>query len=556
MDLPLYTTVPSSELSDLGSANYHMFDRAVTLDQVMRQSGQDDDQKLFRGLLLRLRNGESTLDDWRHLMRRTPAEVGDTTPFDDALHLYPTVLAVSEHNVSKLRASVQAIANIKAVHAGPGAAKASVDDAGGLEPIVNLAHGARVMLTANLWVEVGLVNGAVGTVVAICYGEGRSPPELPIAVTVKFDSYTGPTLSDGTVPIIPLRRTWFSTSQQCSRLQLPLKLAWAVTIHKAQGMTLDKVSVSLGTKEFSSGLTFMACSRVRRLSDLLFEKPFDFQRLTNLSKSNRLKERLQEDVRLLQLSTSPCGQEGGVPGKDAKSGSSRLDPGHPVPRTGSEGGSPNLPGNEAGSGGSRGDVHIENVDPNAYQFRYNPVDADWQQRTCREMRLEYHGPNGVTPGGPDVILTPALTYKRIAGDGNCLFRSFSYIITGSEEQHMLVRHAIIAHMRSLGEYSNFWQVHLSDIHERGLEQYSEETAMEYSGEWGSSVEIIALAHLLNIPVYTYCTGGPSDGWRAYKPGAAYGMLDLSQDDLDSMAMYVHHRYHPHNSHYEVVTAIQ
>ncbi len=103
-------------------------------------------------------------------MRQTPAEVGDTTPFDDALRLYPTKEAVQEHNVSKLRASDQPVA----IHSGHGASKASSDDAGGLEPVICIAHGARVMLTAILWVEVGLVNGAIGTVVAICYADGQT----------------------------------------------------------------------------------------------------------------------------------------------------------------------------------------------------------------------------------------------------------------------------------------------------------------------------------------------------------------------------------------------
>ena len=116
------------------------------------------------------------------------------------------------------------VATIKAVH---NASKASSEDAGGLESIICLGHNARVKLTSNLWVDMGLVNGAMGTIVAICYRNGESPPNLPIAVTVRFDSYRGPTLPDGTVPITPLRHTWSASGGLC---QLPL---WAVTIHKA-----------------------------------------------------------------------------------------------------------------------------------------------------------------------------------------------------------------------------------------------------------------------------------------------------------------------------------
>ena len=82
----------------------------------------------------------------------------------------------------------QPVAMLKAVHTGPGASKATTEEAGGLD-LVCIAHGARVMLCANLWVEVGLVNGAIGTVVAICYESDLCPTVLPVAVTGKFDSY-------------------------------------------------------------------------------------------------------------------------------------------------------------------------------------------------------------------------------------------------------------------------------------------------------------------------------------------------------------------------------
>ena len=93
---------------------------------------------------------------------------------------------------------------------------------------------------------------------------------------------------------------------------IPLKLAWAVTIYKAQGLTLHKVVVDIGKKEFSSGLIYVACSRVRCLKDLLFTAPFPYERLSNMCKSKHLQEQLQEDLRLKtieQLSQIPSASQ-------------------------------------------------------------------------------------------------------------------------------------------------------------------------------------------------------------------------------------------------------
>ena len=106
---------------------------------------------------------------------------------------------------------------------------------------------------------------------------------------VKFDKFWGPTLYDGSVPIVPQRRTWLQGGSACSWLQIPIKLAWAITIHKAQGLTLDKVVIDIG-KEFSVGLTFVACSRVCRLSDIVFNPPFAYQRVVILTESMRITE--------------------------------------------------------------------------------------------------------------------------------------------------------------------------------------------------------------------------------------------------------------------------
>lgn len=55
-------------------------------------------------------------------------------------------------------------------------------------------------------------------------------------------------------------------------IQLPVKLGWAITIHKAQGMTLDSAHLDLGRGAFAHGQTYVGLSRVRRLEGLSLER--------------------------------------------------------------------------------------------------------------------------------------------------------------------------------------------------------------------------------------------------------------------------------------------
>uniref|UniRef100_A0A1X7VSS2 ATP-dependent DNA helicase n=1 Tax=Amphimedon queenslandica TaxID=400682 RepID=A0A1X7VSS2_AMPQE len=259
MDLPIYTTVTQSDLSNQGYKAHSQFETAFTLTQVMRQSGQDRDQIRFHDILMHLRNGHTT-EDWNHLMDQTPIE------------------AVVDHNVAMLRECGHPIATIKAVHTEANAAKAPSDDAGGMEPVVMLAKSARVMLPSNLWVEVGLVNEAMGTVEAICYKE--TTPHIPVAVMVWFDRYTAPTVHDATVQITPVVNVYAFNYHSRE-----------VTIHKSQGLTQDKAVINEGKKEFSCEVTFVACSKVRKLKDILFMPPFPLQSLKSIANSKRLQKR-------------------------------------------------------------------------------------------------------------------------------------------------------------------------------------------------------------------------------------------------------------------------
>ena len=173
----------------------------------------------------------------------------------------------------------------------------------GLEPVIYLSKGARVMMTNNLWPEAGLANGSLGTIKKIIYPEGSKPTDLPTAVIIRFDEYYGPSCIEGIdkcVPVPTYTAEWTSHGKNHSRQQIPLKLAWAITIHKSQGQTLNKAVIDIGEKEIASGCTFVALSRMKSIKDCII-KSKEYQRFQRLSKGSRLKERQKEEDRLKQL---------------------------------------------------------------------------------------------------------------------------------------------------------------------------------------------------------------------------------------------------------------
>ncbi len=149
---------------------------------------------------------------------------------------------ISEFNIDRLKSLNYPIARINAIHTGGSEArKADSDVAKGLECQLLLARGARVMLRTNLWTEAGLVNSSVGTVQEIIFEENQSPPSLLIAILIEFDNYSGPAIimkCKRLVLISPIRHSWKGKKGTCSCLQVPICLAWTITVHKSQGLTL------------------------------------------------------------------------------------------------------------------------------------------------------------------------------------------------------------------------------------------------------------------------------------------------------------------------------
>ena len=191
----------------------------------------------------------------------------------------------------------------------------TADTAEGLERDLYLAKGAKVMLTKNLYQQVGLVNGIRGQVVELVFAEDAPPPNLPLYVVVKFRGYSGGEWSSqeryrGCVPISPVDTTWQDGGTQV-RTQLLLRLCWAITIHKSQGQTLEKAVIDSGPKEACTGLTFVCLSRAKRLADLMVE-PMTFDRIGKLRNSDTMKARLREEVRLVELAQSTRGRYTGM----------------------------------------------------------------------------------------------------------------------------------------------------------------------------------------------------------------------------------------------------
>ena len=105
---------------------------------------------------------------------------------------------------------------------------------------------------------------------------------------MKFDNYRGPSITESIssrVPICPITVSSQTLDGLHERQQLPLKLAWAITIHKSQALTLPKAWIDIGQTQRTAGISYVAISRVRTLPSCIIE-PMTFERLKSIKKSS------------------------------------------------------------------------------------------------------------------------------------------------------------------------------------------------------------------------------------------------------------------------------
>lgn len=132
--------------------------------------------------------------------------------------------------------------------------------------VLRLRVGAQVMFVKN-GRRGGWVNGSIGIVRSLG----------PSEVTVELDS--GVTTAVTAETWESFKYEWNESEGRIERratgtfTQIPLALGWAITIHKSQGKTLERVHLDLGAGAFETGQTYVALSRCRSLAGLTLSRP-------------------------------------------------------------------------------------------------------------------------------------------------------------------------------------------------------------------------------------------------------------------------------------------
>ena len=108
-------------------------------------------------------------------------------------------------------------------------------------------------------------------------------------------------LKTNALPQIVPHTPHFGHYNTLPRTNLPLALAWAITIHNSQGATYTRAAVNLGPKEIPLGLTYVALSRVTALRGLLLVGNYSMGRIRRINLSNKHLARDEAEGRLDSL---------------------------------------------------------------------------------------------------------------------------------------------------------------------------------------------------------------------------------------------------------------
>ncbi|XP_062591494.1 uncharacterized protein LOC134252984 [Saccostrea cucullata] len=252
------------------------FFKVVELNEIMRQR---EDIPFANALnSLRIREADQPLTCDAQALIHDCIREGP----EDALHVYPTNDEVNNYNLSMLKKSCKDLKEIEAKDFQKNATSGKLVlrekplrslKTDNLSSTLLMAVNARVMLTRNCDVEDGLVNGVMGYITHFVYDQNSTNIT---AIGVKFDNKnvgkkSGKTIQKGSVLVHRVQEEIIEKKlKTVVRHQFPLRLSWACTAHKVQGMTVEKVVVNLD-RMFSPGQAYVALTRVTSKNGLFIE---------------------------------------------------------------------------------------------------------------------------------------------------------------------------------------------------------------------------------------------------------------------------------------------
>ncbi len=251
-------------------SNLGLNKNVIELNEVQRQENEE-----FVKLLNKVRIGEVEFADVQYINSKCLISKHHPLPSDGIIptRLYVLNRDVDEENLNRLEELEGPEVVCKAVNrwreSMPTGTHASIkkqmQDSLNMElpDEVRLKIGAQVMLTRNKKMEDSLVNGSRGVVERFVDEGGDF--RIPI---VRFDNGIVAKVS----PVESVRYNPSGEEGCLVRMQIPLKLAWAITIHKSQGSTLSRAILDISST-FEYGQFYVALSRVKSLEGLWLEKP-------------------------------------------------------------------------------------------------------------------------------------------------------------------------------------------------------------------------------------------------------------------------------------------
>ena len=178
-------------------------------------------------------------------------------------------------------------------------------------------------------------------------------------------------------------------------------------------------------------------------------------------------------------------------------------------------------------------------------FIFHCVDEKWQHESCGLLKTKFVCCDKIYKGSPCMPLTQPKTNKQthpIGGDGNCMFRSMSYVMTGSQEHHLEVRAKTLEHMETIAPLT------LGHIRGRSgaamskcssLKKYIQYTNMDKQDTWGTEIELLVLSHLLKTSIYTYLTTDKK--WFVHSPSKLDNKLAFDSTSKSVLQLvFCHH----------------